>query len=183
MNLTLTQENRQSAQFWFFTSSYGISSLFFAANFYSYGITYSFLPIFLGAILLGPLYGLLSVLIETALLQGVERLFGGKVNFQSLGLVLAKSKMPALFSLALWGVLCYADPKTVFIQDISNDSAVIIVLCTIAVIVSSFCLLMKSLQNFRRVSAFCIVFITYWLAFFVYATMLFVARYVYISLF
>lgn len=186
MNSTLTQENKESAQFWLFTSFYGISSLFFTANFYSYGIDYAFLSIFLAAVLLGPLFGLLSILLETALLQGISRLLGGSTTFRMLSMSVVRSKAPTLFTLILWAVLCTIDSKTVFVQGIYNGSAVIIVLSTFLVILASFFLLIKSLrklENFGWFRSFSAVFVMYWLTFFVFSTMLFIARYIFISLF
>jgi hypothetical protein len=100
--------------------------------------------------------------------------------------VTTRSKAPTLILLAMWMILLVQSSGTVFIHNASNGSAVMIILSSLAVGASSFCLLVKSLrnlQNFRFLRAFCNVSIAYFLLFFINASILFLARYIYISLF
>lgn len=174
------------ALFWIFTWGYGFGTLFFLANFYSYGISFSYPSILLAITLASPIFGLAFIFLDALLLQMTGRLVGGKANIASLRFALAYSKAPFLVLSLIWMIVLWADPVYVFIQDASNGATVTMIFSFLSVAIWSFCLLTKHVKKLQEIStsrALWNSFATYGLSFFVYATTLFIARYIYISWF
>jgi len=174
------------ALFWIFTGTYGFATLFYLANFYSYGISFSYPSILLAITLASPIFGFAFILLDAFLLKMTGRLVGGNANIPSLQFALAYSKAPFVILTLLWMIVLAADPASAFIQDASNGATVTMVFSFFGVAIWSFCLLTKHLIKLQQISilrALWNSFATYVLSFFVYATVLFIARYIYISWF
>ncbi|HEV7738693.1 MAG TPA: YIP1 family protein [Chlamydiales bacterium] len=172
--------------FWLFTWAYGFVFLFYLANFYSYGISFSYPSILLAITLLGPIFGFAFIFLDALLLKMTGRLVRGNANIASLRFALAYSKAPSMILIVIWMIVLAADPTTVFIQDASNGAAVTMIFSFFGIAIWSFCLLTKHLKRLQGISssrALWNSFATYVLSFFIYATTLFIARYIYISWF
>jgi hypothetical protein len=172
--------------FWIFTWGYGFASLFFLANFYSYGISFSYPSIVLAATLVGPMFGFAFIFLDALLLKMTGRLVGGKATTPSLRFALAYSKAPSLILTLIWMIVLVADPASVFVQDASNGATVTMIFSFLGASIWSFCLLIKHLKKLQEISASRALwnsFATYGLSFFIYTTVLFIARYIYISWF
>ena len=171
---------------WIFTGTYGFSTLFYIANFYSYGIAFSYPSILLAVALLSPIFGASFILLDALLLKMTGKLVGGTANTSSLRFALAYSKAPSVLLTIVWLMLLAADPASVFIQDASNGAAVAMIFSYFGAMLWSFCLLTKHVKKLQEIStsrAFFNTFVAFCLSFLSYATLLFIARYIHISRF
>jgi len=185
MNIALTRDNKLAA-FWILSFVYGFSSLCYLANFYSLEMFFSFPAIFFAIVFLAPLFGLVGISLSAIFCKGIGHLLGGEAKLTDLRMVVVRSKEPTLILFALWTVFIACGPSTAFMHHASNGSAVAIIVSFLFVNFWSFGILLKSLQrlqNFGFVRALLNVLIVYLLSFCFFTSMLFLARYIYISTF
>lgn len=185
MNIALTRDNKLAA-FWTLSFAYGFSSLCYIANFYSLEMFFSFPAIFFALVLLAPLFGSLWISLTAIFCKGIGRLLGGVATLADLRSAVVRSKEPTLILLALWTVFIACGPSTAFMHQVSNGSAVAIIVISLLVNFWSFGILLKSLQTvqgFGFIRALCNVLLVYFLSFCLFTSTLFLTRYIYISTF
>jgi hypothetical protein len=144
--------------FWFFSSIYGVSTLFFFANFYSLGFSWSYFSILFLLFLTAPFLGALHIFLEAYLFQFAAFLFGTPCSIVTLRSTVALSKIPYLISLGMWLMLLAQDPDTAFLQISSDFSAGLIPIVSIFVYFISFITLVQSLRKIQSFSASLAIF-------------------------
>ena len=172
--------------FWLLSTVYGIASSFHTANFYSWGLSFSFLSIVLPLLLFAPLLGAANICLDAGVLRLTASWFGpSRVSFSQLKTAVAWSKVPSFLGLMMWVLLSVTDAETVFIHYASSGSAVMIIFITLILSSWSFVLLaqtIRELQSSTLLQAFGHVLLTYLISFILYLFALFAVRYIYISL-
>lgn len=180
MSIALTQENKQSTVL-SLSFLYGLVTLFYLSNLYSLGTVFPAKLIFFLILCLAPVFGVVSVYFYAMALQVL-----GKGDRGAICLAVAKSKMPSWILLGLWTFIFLSDPETTFFHNSWIGFGALVILSALVVNTWSFFLLtnsLKKLQNLSFKRSLFNVTLTYLLAFFVYSSMLFLARYIYKVLF
>lgn len=178
-------EQSSSRLWWSMATLYGLVSCFFLANFYTFGISYSFFQILLALSLLAPLYGAVSFSAYAKVLQLTGRWFGGQGTMGQISLAIASSKLPYVISLAMWVWLAIKQKEFVFFHYASSSSAVLIILLSLTVFISSFCLLLRSLrdiQSFSQTRACLNAMMSLGIIFLLSLIVMLLVRYVYIEI-
>jgi hypothetical protein len=137
-----------------FSFLYGAVSLFFLANFYSWGLHRDFLTLFTTLLISAPVYGLASFALNAWTLELSAKLLRGPTNLGSFFNAVMQSKLPYLLSLGMWLVLAALGTESVFIHYTSSTSAVSIILISLSVYITSYVLLIRSLQRLMGCGAF-----------------------------
>jgi hypothetical protein len=145
--------------FWPLAILYALSTGFFIANFYSWGLHRSsiFLVFLIG--LASPLIGGVVLHCNALFYALCVRALGGEGAVTTIRMCVAWSKTPHVLALALWLVLFVSEPKTAFIQYASSGSslwisgvALAILLWSMAILVEGIALV-ESFSKLRAVAA------------------------------
>lgn len=178
-------ETNPMVGFWTMSSMYGIASCFFFAYLYSFGLFYSFIPILLSSLVLGPFVGSILLAIDASLLRITGSFFGGSAPFSYCRAATAWSKVPYCITLCMWFIFMGQDPDTVFIHVASDAPAICIALVSAAVNIWSFVLLaqaLREIQSFSSSRAFYNAALARFLSFSVICLFLFVSRFAVLSI-
>lgn len=176
---------QSSKYFWTFASIFGLSSGFFMANFYSWGLHASFLSVMIPLLIAAPLYGAFWFNVHGWLLHKTGTLLGGSASFEQCRNAVALSKIPYLISLSLWIVLVATASSTLFIHSVDPVATVFIILISTVVNISSFAYLtrsVKAIQSFGLGRAFCNSAIGLLLSYLVSLIIILAGRYIYLSI-
>lgn len=120
---------------------YGLVSVFFLGNFYSWGLHQPFFFVLSALILCAPVYGMVSVILYARVLSWML----GKTPGEVIPAILW-SKLPYVVSLAMWLLVFVSEPNLAFVHSATVFSSSIILIST-AVYFCSFCLLVRAIPK------------------------------------
>jgi hypothetical protein len=170
--------------FWVLATAYALSSCFYIANVYSWGLSNTFFEVFIPLLVLSPLVGFLWLSVDGWILRYIGLKLGGAASFQEMRMALAWSKVPSFISLVMWVVLMVSGPSTAFIQYATGASAVFIVLISLIINTWSIVLLIQAVrevQGFDLRKALLNVFGGLAIFSIIALIVLYIGRYIYIS--
>lgn len=96
---------------------YGITIALSFSNMFSLITLYPLWAILIGSLLLGIVFGLISITITAYILQWCGRLIGGNAPFKQVRCVVAWSNLPALINILVWILLIGVFKEQAFYSD------------------------------------------------------------------
>lgn len=165
---------------------YTLQNIFFFANWWSLGTSFSFDLIVFGGVALSPLIGWIWLYVAAWFLYLTGKPLRGVSSQAHLRTAVAWSRIPNSLGLGMWFLLLMVYPHTVFVQDVGGPSSVFINGISLILGIWSFVLLVQSLREVQRYSlgkAFLNIFLA-WLSYLIFLFLLFnLLRYIYLILF
>lgn len=163
---------------------YALQSFFYFANYWSFGLSYTFYTILAVGAAFCPLIGLVWLYLTGWVLYFTGRIMGGRAPQLYLRTASAWSKIPSSAGLFMWFLLLVAHPEYVFIQNAGGPTALFISFITVILSIWSMVLLIQSVREVQGFSLLrsLINVVFAWLFFSVLLFFFFmVSRFVYIS--
>ncbi|MDE3045506.1 MAG: hypothetical protein KGJ02_02525 [Verrucomicrobiota bacterium] len=167
--------------FWSLSFLFGLSVLFYLANFYSWGLSFSFVEVLWPILIGAPFFGALYFLFKSWILQFIGRLLGGKAPYSHVRAAFTWSRSPYALALLLWIALFSSESGGVFVHYDTDTSAVFINLIIAILVIWSAILLIQTnaeIQSFSLFRSLLNVFLSWLLSSFIIVILMFVTRYI-----
>lgn len=134
--------------FWLSTI-YALQSLFFFANWASFGLKASFESIFLISLLSAPILGLIWLYTFGAFFYLAARLLGGEAPYSHVRSAMAWSHIPSLIGLVLWFVLLSDQSDTTFVLAPGETATLFIAFISLVVMIWVTVLIIRSFSEIQ----------------------------------
>jgi hypothetical protein len=129
---------------------FSLQSIFFYANWWSFGVKFQYPAILLVGLVLAPLVGLLWIYLVGVIFYLTGRILKGNATQNQLRTAVVWSKIPSLATLLIWLIFIFSSPNEAFIQNGVSSS----VWLTFFILILGTWSLLLLVQGIREIQGF-----------------------------